>query len=88
MVANVLRGSRARNVIGTGLEQLSTYGLLGRYSQDELTRLINALVVAGCVRQSGGMYPTVSLTELGKEVMHDRRRVVLDLDAVASETMG
>jgi ATP-dependent DNA helicase RecQ len=88
MVANVLRGSRAKNVIGTGLEQLSTYGLLGRYSQDELTRLINALVVAGCVRQSGGMYPTVSLTELGKEVMHDRRRVELDLEAVASETVG
>ena len=64
-----------------------TYGLLGEYSQDELTRLINALIVAGCVRQGGGAYPTVSLTELGREGdAPDRRRVALDLEAVAADT--
>jgi len=86
VVAGVLRGSRAKNIRAGGLDTLSTYGLLGEYSQDELTRLINALIVAGCVRQGGGAYPTVSLTELGREVMLDRRRVALDLEAVAADT--
>jgi ATP-dependent DNA helicase RecQ len=85
IVASVLRGSKAKNVIANNLDQLSTYGLLGNYSQDELTRFINALIVAGCIRQSGGAYPIVSLTELGRQVMLDRVRVSLDFDAVEAD---
>ncbi|MBO0799629.1 MAG: RecQ family zinc-binding domain-containing protein, partial [Blastocatellia bacterium] len=85
MVASVLRGSKAKNVIANNLDQLSTYGLLGNYSQDELTRFINALIVASCIRQSGGAYPVVSLTQLGRQVMLDRLRVPLDFDAVEAD---
>lgn len=85
-VAGVLRGSKAKHLQAHQLDQLSTYGMLGEYSQDELTRFINALIVAGCVTQSGGAYPTVSLTMLGKEVMHDRKRVELDLEGVEADT--
>ncbi|MBO0721434.1 MAG: ATP-dependent DNA helicase RecQ [Blastocatellia bacterium] len=84
-VAGVLRGSRAKNVINNNLDRLSTYGLLDNYSQDELTRIINALIVAGCIRQSGGGYPVVSLTQLGRQVMLDRLRVPLDFDAVEAD---
>jgi ATP-dependent DNA helicase RecQ len=84
-VASVLRGSKAKNIIANNLDQLSTYGLLRNYSQDELTRFINALIVAGCIRQSGGAYPIVSLTELGRQVMLDRVRVSLDFDAVEAD---
>src|SRR5215510_10162847 len=52
MVASVLRGAKAKNVIANELERLSTYGLLREYSQDHLTRFINALIVAGCVKQT------------------------------------
>lgn len=85
-VAGVLRGSKAKSILSHQLEQLSTYGILSEYSQDELTRFINALIVAGCVKQSGGAYPTVSLLPLGKEVMHDRARVELDLEGVEADT--
>src|SRR5262249_40347588 len=54
MVASVLRGAKAKNVIANELDRLSTYGLLREYSQDDLTRFINALIVAGCVKQAGG----------------------------------
>ena len=85
-IAGVLRGSRAKNILANELDQIPTYGLLSEYSQDELTRFINALIVAGCVRQSGGAYPTVSLTELGRQVMRDRCRVELDLESVEADT--
>jgi ATP-dependent DNA helicase RecQ len=85
-VASVLRGSKAKTVMANSLNQLSTYGLLRGYSQDELTRFINALIVAGCIRQSGGAYPVVSLTQLGRQVMLDRLRVVLDFDAVEADS--
>jgi ATP-dependent DNA helicase RecQ len=86
MVAGVLRGAKAKNVIANELDRLSTYGLLKQHSQDDLTRFINALIVAGCVKQTGGAYPTVSLTTLGGAVMRDQTRVELDLEAVEADT--
>jgi ATP-dependent DNA helicase RecQ len=86
MVASVLRGAKAKNVIANELDRLSTYGLLREYSQDDLTRFINALIVAGCVKQTGGAYPTVGLTTLGGAVMRDQTRVELDLEAVEADT--
>jgi ATP-dependent DNA helicase RecQ len=86
MVASVLRGSKAKNVVANELDHLSTYGLLSQYSQDDLTRFINALIVAGCVKQTGGAYPTVNLTTLGGAVMRDQTRVELDLEAVEADT--
>ncbi len=86
MVAGVLRGSKTRNIIDNELDRLSTYGLLAGYSQDDLTRFINALIVAGCVKQTGGAYPTVNLTTLGQAVMRDQTRVELDLEAVEADT--
>ncbi len=85
MVAGVLRGSQAKNILANGLDKLSTYGLLRQYSQDELTQFINALIVAGCVRLSGTAYPVVTLTELGRQVMLDKARVELDLTGVAAD---
>jgi len=85
-VASVLRGAKAKNVIANELDRLSTYGLLSEYSQDDLTRFINALIVAGCVKQTGGAIPTVSLTTLGGAVMRDQTRVELDLEAVEADT--
>jgi ATP-dependent DNA helicase RecQ len=86
MVASVLRGVKAKNVIANELDQLTTYGLLSKHSQDDLTRFINALIVAGCVRQTSGAIPTVSLTTLGGAVMRDQTRVELDLEAVEADT--
>jgi ATP-dependent DNA helicase RecQ len=86
MVASVLRGVKAKNIVANELDQLSTYGLLSEYSQDDLTRFINALIVAGCVRQTGGAIPTVNLTTLGGAVMRDQTRVELDLEAVEADT--
>jgi ATP-dependent DNA helicase RecQ len=86
MVASVLRGAKAKNVIANELDRLSTYGLLKEHSQDDLTRFINALIVAGCVKQTGGAYPTVNLTTLGGAMMRDQTRVELDLEAVEADT--
>jgi ATP-dependent DNA helicase RecQ len=85
-VAAVLRGSRARHIVESEFAGLTTYGLLRDWSQDELTRFLNALIVAGCVKQSGGMHAAIGLTTLGRAVMLDQARVELDLEAVGADT--
>jgi ATP-dependent DNA helicase RecQ len=78
-VAAVLRGSTSKQVRESKLDQLSTYGLLRDMIQDEITLYIKALIAADCIAVAQGAYPTVSLTDFGREVMTSRAEVMLEL---------
>jgi ATP-dependent DNA helicase RecQ len=78
-VAAVLRGSTSKQVLEHDLNELSTYGLLRTMTQDEITLFIKALIQADCIQVDKGAYPTVSLTDFGREVMLRRAEVMLDL---------
>ena len=88
LLASTLRGSRARNVLQAGLDSLSTYGILDDMTQEELLTYIDALVSAGCLRVTGGAYPTVSLTALGGDVMRERQSVELALPETALSALS
>jgi RecQ family ATP-dependent DNA helicase len=79
LLAATLRGSRSAKLSQTGLDRLSTYGLLSDMTQDEIMALVDALVAAGALRVTGGAYPTVALTALGNDVMRERATVRLAL---------
>jgi uncharacterized protein YpbB len=79
MLASTLRGARAKNVIQSGLDQLSTYGILSDMTQDEILLYVDALVAAGCLKVTGGAYPTVAITAHGNDVMRERTSVELAL---------
>jgi superfamily II DNA helicase RecQ len=78
-IASVLRGSRSKQVIEHHLDKISTYGLLRVMTQEEITNYIKALIEAGCIVVGRGAYPTVSLTDYGREVMTGRAEVQLEL---------
>ncbi len=78
-VAAVLRGSTSKQVLQNGLDKLSTYGLLKMMTQDEITAYIKALVQADCISVGQGAYPTVTLTDYGREVMQGRAEAQLEL---------
>lgn len=79
VLAATLRGSAAKNVMQARLNELSTYGLLGDMTQDEILYYIDALIVAGCLRVTPGEYPMVVITDLGEAVMREREQVELAL---------
>jgi len=78
-VAAVLRGSSSKQVLENHLDQLSTYGLLKEMTQTDITEYVKALIQAGCIAVGRGQYPTVSLTDFGRDVMMSRAEVKLDL---------
>jgi ATP-dependent DNA helicase RecQ len=78
-VAAVLRGSSSKQVIEHHLDRLSTYGLLKEMTQDDITAFVKSLIQVGCIAVGRGQYPTVSLTDFGREVMMARAEVVLEL---------
>ena len=79
VLALTLRGSRSAKVTQAGLDRLSTYGILGDLTHDEIVTYIDALVAAGCLHVAPGTYPTVALTAFGGEVMREQATVKLAL---------
>ncbi|MCA1592461.1 MAG: RecQ family ATP-dependent DNA helicase [Acidobacteria bacterium] len=79
LLAATLRGSRSAKITQAGLGQLSTYGIMGDMTQDEILAYVDALVAAGCLTMTTGAYPTVSLSTLGSDVMRERANVKLAL---------
>ncbi|MBA3439615.1 MAG: RecQ family ATP-dependent DNA helicase, partial [Pyrinomonadaceae bacterium] len=87
LLAGTLRGSRSGKVVESGLDQLSTHGILSDLSQGEVIAYIDALVAARCLTIKGGAYPTVSLSALGGEVMRERAEIKLVLSVAAAPTV-
>jgi ATP-dependent DNA helicase RecQ len=79
MLVLTLRGSASKQVVGAGLNQLSTYGLLKDMAEDELQQYIEALIGANCLQVRGGAYPTISTTALGDRVMREQETISLAL---------
>ena len=84
ILAATLRGSRSAKISQAKLDQLSTYGILSNMTQDEIILYIDALVSAGALNVTGGAYPTVALTALGKDVMRERATIELALPVIPS----
>jgi ATP-dependent DNA helicase RecQ len=78
-VASVLRGSKSKRVLDNQLDRLSTFGLLRDMTQDDVSAYVSALTKARCISVQQGPYPTVSLTDFGREVMLGRTDVLLEL---------
>jgi len=78
-VAAVLKGSKSKQVMDNQLDRLSTYGILQELSQDEIADYIKSLIEAECIMIANSAYPTISLTEFGREVMLGQSEVFLNL---------
>jgi ATP-dependent DNA helicase RecQ len=78
-VAAVLKGSKSKQVMENQLHTLSTYGILKELSQDEIAVFLKALIQAECIKVQDGAYPTVGLTDFGREVMLGQQEILLDL---------
>ncbi len=78
-IALVLEGSESKEVLSAQLDRLSTYGVLHDRSHSWVLDLLGSLEAAGLLVATGDDYPVLSLSALGREVMHDRARAQIAL---------
>lgn len=65
MVAKVLTGSKSKQILEWGLDQQSTYNIVAGYRQEDVRKVIEALLKAGYLTQKGSKYPLVVITDKG-----------------------
>ena len=78
-VVQVLQGSRAREIRGTHLAQLSTYGILKGSPREMIDAYLEALISTGCIDVVGDEYPKLEITDRGQAVMRRQQDIQLPL---------
>ena len=78
-VINVLLGSKAARIRELGHDKLSVYGIVNDYDRNELRDIASGLVERGFLARAGGEYPTISVTDAGREWLRSRANLTLEL---------
>ncbi|MEH6933185.1 MULTISPECIES: DNA helicase RecQ [Bacillus] len=76
MIAQVLTGSKNKKVIEFNFHTLPTYGLLSNRSVKEVSEFIEFLISEELIAVEHGTYPTLKVTEKGKEVLIGKENVL------------
>ncbi|MEB8805322.1 DNA helicase RecQ [Bacillus cereus] len=76
MIAQVLSGSKNKKVIEFNFHTLPTYGLLSNRSVKEVSEFIEFLISDELIAVEHGTYPTLKVTEKGKEVLLGKENVL------------
>ncbi len=71
-LTDLVTGSDTARIRRYKHEQLPTYGRLSSMSKRNVQALISELVRRGYLHQDGLRYPVLAITDLGREVMHNR----------------
>src|SRR5690606_16811558 len=71
----VLRGSKDKKLISFRLNHLSTYGILSRYTEKEITELIHFLIAEQLLATVAGQYPTLKLNKNSVAVLKGEKKV-------------
>lgn len=79
LAAKLLRGDRDPKLARLGLDQVTTFGVLGERPSTWIVSLLRRCVSAGWVGFSGGDRPVVFLTREGQQAMRGERAIRLQL---------
>ncbi|MCY8490859.1 DNA helicase RecQ [Bacillus atrophaeus] len=76
MIAQVLAGSKNKKVLDNGFSRLSTYGILKYQSVSEISDFIEFLISDDFIQMSDGTFPTLFVTNKGRNVLLGKEDVV------------
>lgn len=88
LTAKVLRGSNDQRIRSFNFHKLSTYGLLSKYTERDITEWINFLIAEGIVRTKESRYPTLHLNKKSLEVLTGKRNVFMFSAAVPEQEVA
>ena len=78
-VGNVLLGKNLQRVRELEHDKLSVFGIVEDYDLKGLRRIADGLVERGLLAREDGQYPTISVTDAGREWLRGRESLTLQL---------
>jgi len=74
-LAQVLKGSRAKDILTWGYDRSPYYGRLADLTLEEIQAIIRQLIQVGCLKVVGGKLPVVQLTPRGQQALAQREAI-------------
>ena len=82
-IIQVLSGSREKLILELGHDRLSVYGIAKDVGRPGLREIIGQLQARRLLVRSGGEYPTLAVTDGGRQLLQGRQSVTLPLPRTA-----
>ena len=86
-VCDVLRGSKKERVMENRHDELSVYGIARDVPADRLREYMGSLQKAGLLDKNPGDYPTLRVTQAGRDALADRSEILLPKPQHAATTV-
>ena len=78
-VCNVLLGANLGRIRDLGHDRLSVFGIVDDYDRDGLRSIVDGLIEEGLLIRGDGQYPTVSVSDAGRNWLRRRESLTLEL---------
>jgi ATP-dependent DNA helicase RecQ len=82
-LADILKGSKAKDIQQWDYDKNPQYGQLGAFTQREIKGMIEQLIEQGYFEVTGGNYPVLQLTDKGKDALESQATIALALPKAA-----
>ena len=76
-IVQVLTGSREKRVLELGHDQLTVHGIAKEFARPELREVMGHLQARGLLARNEGEFPTLAVTQTGREFLKQRQRLAL-----------
>ena len=77
MIADILRGSKAQNILNYGLNNQSTYGLMKKSTEAEIKSIINFLIIKDYAQRTQDKFPVVKLNNNSLKILKGEQQVIM-----------
>lgn len=84
LITQVLMGSKTKRVLDLGLNRLSTYGLMNRFTRNQIKEYIEFLEGEGYL-STYSIYQTLELTEKSKDILFRKKSIEMKVRTAAVE---
>ena len=85
MIAQVLTGSRNKKMMDFGFEKLTTYGIMKGQSAKDVSDFIEFIISENYLGVENGQFPTIYVSERGKEVLTGNVKVSRKVSVVTKQ---
>jgi ATP-dependent DNA helicase RecQ len=76
-LTDLVTGTDSERIRKFNHQDLPTFGRLSSLTKRQVQAMIHSLILRGYLRQEGLRYPVLAITDLGREVMHNRQQARL-----------
>lgn len=81
-IIDILKGSKGKKILESGLDQLSTYGIMTTEHRDKINLIINKLCADGYLKMTEEQYPVLKLTPKSVDVLKGNVPVYMKIDKI------